>query len=478
MIDLLKKTRIVATLGPASNTLEKITGLLHSGVDVFRLNFSHGSHAEHARLLQLIKTAAAAAGRKPAVLADLQGPKIRTGHTEQNQTVTLEKGAWVRVTAEDVICTHEIISIDYPLLLRELARGDTILINDGAIKLEVNEIDKTATGMTCQVLNSGSYSSRKGVNFPHANLSIPALTAKDRADLAFILTQDFHFIALSFVRRPEDLIELNEIIRGAKKNPRVIAKIEKPEATKRIDEILEHCDGIMVARGDLGVEASLDQVPVIQKDLIRQANQQGKAVIVATQMLESMIANSSPTRAETTDVANAILDGTDAVMLSGETAAGQYPVEVVDVMTQIIRTTEASSYFSPDLRDLSLLPRQVSHAVCEAAAWASRDLGDIPILVFTATGATAWYLAKIRAQAPLFAFSPNADVVSQLALAWNTTAFTSAFEEDLVQLLSSAEKTLLEKSLVQAGDSIVAICGTVLVEGATNFLRIKQMGKV
>lgn len=474
----LKKTKIIATLGPATAGMEMIEQLLLAGVNVFRLNFSHGSHTEHARTIELIQTGIRKTGLTAAILADLQGPKIRTGKTRENREITLEAGNTVRITAEAAECTEELISIDYPPLLDDLRPGNIILLNDGAVALKVQTIDNITRKAICEVLNSGKYSSHKGVNFPHAQLSLPALTEKDRADLEFILTQPIQFIALSFVRSPKDLLELQKIVSATRNDIRVIAKIEKPEAADQIDAILAACDGIMVARGDLGVETSVATVPMLQKNLIHQANLAGKIVIVATQMLESMIQNATPTRAEASDVANALLDGTDAVMLSGETAVGKYPVHTVEIMSRIIHTTELSTYYAGFFRRAHKVCQNAAHAVCEAAVLASQDLGNIPILVFTLSGSTAWYVSKIRTSGPLLAFSPSDQVVAQLSLAWNTTAFQLPFEDNLVQLLRIAEELLLARNWVQAGDRVVIISGTVPVQGATNFLRIKAIGEI
>lgn len=472
-----KKTKIVVTLGPATTSATLIEALLMHGADVFRFNFSHGTHSEHAQLISQVQTAAAKVGRQPALLADLQGPKIRTGVTDQNQPITLIAGATVRLTAAPAICTEHLISIDYPPLIDELQPGHQILLNDGAIALEVMRLDHSNAQIECRVLNPGKFGSHQGVNFPHVPLSIPALTAKDRRDLDFILTQNFHYVALSFVRQPADLKELKACLNTAGAALRIIAKIEKPEAVSQITELLPFCDGIMVARGDLGVEASLEMVPLMQKDLIRAANSQGKVVIVATQMLESMIQQPRPTRAEVTDVANAILDGADAVMLSGETSIGKYPTECVRTMAKIIIQTEASPYYARDFIDLALTPHEAPQAVCEAAAWASRDLGNIPILVFTQSGETAFYLAKIRPQAPLIALTPSAIVAAQLALAWNTKAFLIPFEPDLKQLFAFAETLLVQNGCLAPGAQVVVVSGTVPVHGATNLMRIKRIGE-
>ncbi|MCI0513725.1 pyruvate kinase [candidate division KSB1 bacterium] len=472
-----KKTKIVVTLGPATASATQIEALLMHGADVFRFNFSHGTHSEHAQLISQVQTAAAKVGRQPALLADLQGPKIRTGVTDQNQPITLIAGATVRLTTAPAICTEHLISIDYPPLIDELQPGHQILLNDGAIALEVMRRDRSVAQIECRVLNPGVYSSHQGVNFPNVALSIPALTEKDHRDLDFILTQGFHLVALSFVRRAADLKALRAVLASAGSALRIIAKIEKPEAAQQITELLPFCDGIMVARGDLGVEARLEMVPLMQKDLIRAANSQGKMVIVATQMLESMIRQPRPTRAEATDVANAILDGADAVMLSGETSVGKYPLETVTTMARIIVQTEASHYYPRDLVDLALPKYEASQAVCEAAAWASRDLGNIPILVFTQSGETAFYLAKIRPQAPLIALTPSPIVLGQLAAAWNMVAFLIPFEPDLNHLLTLAEALLVRNGCLKPDAMVVVVSGTVPVHGATNFMRIKRIGE-
>ena len=351
------------------------------------------------------------------------------------------------------------------------------MINDGAIGLRVNSVDRKARSAACTVLSGGSYSSHKGVNLPNVKLRIPSLTAKDRRDLAFILNANVNYIALSFVRSALDVSALRTIVDRKRPELKIIAKIEKPEAATAIDEILSVSDGIMVARGDLGVETSLFEVPVLQKDLTAKANAAGKLVIVATQMLESMIEHSAPTRAESTDVANAIFDGTDAIMLSGETAVGKYPVQAVEMMTHIAESAEQSSYFRTGIIDLNLGGRRSSHAVCEAAAWASRDLGGAPVCVFTLSGDTALYLSKIRNQSPLIAFSPDKNVVNMLSLAWNVTPIHIPFARHMADLMRDAENALLKRRLAKKGDTIVVVSGTTPVRGATNFLRVKKIGE-
>jgi len=473
----MKKTKIIATIGPASGNARIVRGLLQQGVNVFRLNFSHGDHSFHKNSIRTIREEQKKLGTSAAILADLQGPKIRTGVCAGSGTVAVKKGAKIIVTSRKGPCTAERISIDYPHLERELKPGQFIMINDGAIRLRVDAVDVARRMIRCTVLAGGSYSSRKGVNLPNVNLRILSLTAKDRRDLAFILMADVNYIALSFVRRARDVAALRTIVRRKRPDIKIIAKIEKPEAAAAIDEILSASDGIMVARGDLGVEASPFEVPILQKDLVAKANLAGKLVIVATQMLESMIERPLPTRAESTDVANAIFDGTDAIMLSGETAVGSYPVLAAGTMAQIARAAEQSGYFPKDMVDLCQGARRSSCAVCEAAAWAGRDLGGAPVCVFTLSGDTALYLSKIRNQSPLFAFSPDKRVVNMLSLAWNVMPIHIPFARHMADLIADAEKTLMARRLAKKGDTIVIVSGTTPVRGATNFLRVKKIGE-
>ncbi|MFW5813261.1 MAG: pyruvate kinase [Fibrobacterota bacterium] len=471
----LKKTRIVATLGPASSSTDKIHSLLAEGVNVFRFNFSHGDHETHLRNLEKVYEVSEEMGCYPALLADLQGPKIRTGKTEGGIAVKLKSGSKVIITGEDVPCNDKVISIDHPTLAREIGPGQEISINDGLIRLESDKVIPERREVHCTVKEGGVYSSHKGVNLPNVRLSVPSLTGKDREDLEFILQHRFQFIALSFVRSAEDIKELRSITGARRPDISIIAKIEKPEAARNIDSILEVCDGIMVARGDLGVEAFPYSVPIIQKDLITKANRKAKIVIVATQMLESMIEHPLPTRAESTDVANAIFDGTDAVMLSGETAVGSYPVEAVQMMTRIAQTSETSDYYSQKLFDLNVKEQYPPHALCESAAHAAKDLGGIPVLVVTVSGDTAFYLSKIRNQSPIFAFSPDEQVSRKLALAWNVQAFPVDFSSgDIGQILQKAEELLIGRGLLARGELIAVLAGSTPLRGATTFLRIKK----
>ncbi|MDG5816131.1 pyruvate kinase [Chitinispirillales bacterium ANBcel5] len=478
MIKLTRKTRIVATLGPASSSKEKLWELMKAGVNVFRINFSHGDLSTKEQLLCDIKEVSSKLEAYPALLADLQGPKIRTGKTEDNRDVYLKSHSEVVVTSENLVCDERAISVDYPTLSEEIGPGQELMVNDGHIHLKVLSLDKARNRINCLVLEGGVYSSHKGVNLPNVDLKIPALTEKDREDLQFILKHNFQYIALSFVRKAQDIKDLREIIESARSHLKIIAKIEKPEAAEHIEEILNVSDGIMVARGDLGVEMSPSLIPVVQKDLIKKANDTGKVVIVATQMLESMIKHPIPTRAESTDVANAIFDGSDAVMLSGETAVGDYAVETVKMMGRIALTAEGSSYYYKEIINLSIRDTHPPHALAEAAVWAAKDLGGVPILLFTISGDTAFYLAKLRNQSPVYAFSPNHNVVRMLSLAWNISShYLPMAETDTSSLQLSAEEILLKKNHIQKGDLVLNLAGTTPVRGATNILRVKRVGE-
>lgn len=470
------RTRIVTTLGPASSSEGQIQRLLLAGANVFRINFSHGTMQEHCDTVGRIRAVSKKVGIHCAILADLQGPKIRTGNTAGNKPIALRKGRRVTLTTKPGLCDDSVITVDYAHLPDEIRSGHRVLINDGAISLQVLDVDTVARTIECRVEYGGSYASHKGVNFPGVPLSQPSLTARDFRDIKTIVKSDFDYVALSFVRTAADILPLVRAIKRAGRRMRIIAKIEKPEATDNIDDICSVCDGIMVARGDLGVETSSEQIPVLQKHLIARANALGKQVIVATQMLESMIHNPMPTRAESTDVANAILDGADAVMLSGETAVGQYPVIAVETMVRIARTVEQSRWYSNTYVNLDIGGRKAVHAVCEAAATASADLGGTPVVVFTLSGDTALYLSKIRCQAPIFAFSPDPSVVSQLCLAWNCIPLLLPFDPRLENLLGQAEKVLLNNRLVRKGEQITVVGGTTSVHGATNFMRVKRVG--
>ncbi len=475
MAEKLSKTKIVATLGPASSSRETIESLLLKGVDVFRLNFSHGNHGDHEHSIQLIRELCRKHGFHRAILADLQGPKIRTGRTKDDRTIQLDSGSSVRIVPSTVTCTAETICTDFPELNRKVSPGQLIMINDGAVRLRIERVEP-GEELLCRVISGGDYSSHKGVNLPDVDLGLPPLGEKDLNDLEFILEHDVQFIAMSFVRTKEDLQSLASIVKARRPEIKIIAKIEKPEAARNVVELLEECDGIMVARGDLGVEASPWEVPILQKELVAKANCAGKLVIVATQMLESMIHSSLPTRAESSDVANAIIDGTDAVMLSGETAVGFSPPGAVEMMRKIAELAEASEYANRGPTNLSVRSQYPPYSVCEAAVWASRDMGDLPICVFTLTGETALYLAKLRNRGRVFAFTPEESVANMLALAWGVHSYLLPFDRDLSECHAEAERMLVDAGVLTPGELVVIVSGTTPVRGRTDIMRIKEVG--
>ncbi len=471
-----KKVKTIATIGPSSSSEDMIEKLIRNGVNCFRLNFSHGLHQDHKSAVTRIRNISRKLQTETAIAADLQGPKIRTQSTPNNESITLTAGEQVRITSEKVTCTSSVIAIDYPSIASEIEIGQQILINDGAIRLEI--MTKLDSGdLIAKVITGGEYSSHKGVNFPNIKLSVPSLTEKDINDLELILDLDIQYIALSFVRNAGDVKLLREIVDRKRPDIKIISKIEKPEAADCIAEILKHSDGIMVARGDLGVEMTPYVVPIIQKDLIQKANASGKIVIVATQMLESMIHQKIPTRAEATDVANAIIDGADAIMLSGETAIGSNPDEAVLTMTRIAQVTEQSNYIPRVMQVIPTLDHYPPHAICEAAVLAGQDLNGIPLCVFTMSGETALYLAKRRYQGPVYAFSPDWHAVKALSIAWNTTAFHLPFAQTITQLHHDGESLLLQNGLVKQGDLIGIISGATGECGATDSFRIKKVGR-
>jgi len=472
----IRKTKIVATVGPASRSVKTLERLLRAGVDTFRINTSHGLPEEHLATIDRIRRVADRIRIPCGILVDLQGPKIRTGKTVEDAPVMLERNRRVTVTTRKTPCTADTIFIDYPKLITEMAVGAPILINDGAVALRVESIDPGSNTMRARVEQAGVYASKKGVNVPQTRLSVPALTLQDKKICRLLADHPVEYLALSFVRSEADVRHLRTLLKRYGVSARIIAKIEKPEAAHNVEDIIAGCDGIMVARGDLGVETSVSSVPVLQKEVITRANRRGKQVIVATQMLESMITHAQPTRAEASDVANAVLDGTDAVMLSGETAVGDYPVSCVKTMGTIINAVEESPHYFNDFTDLSLAYRYPPHTVCEAAAYSARDMDSIPVCVFTMSGDTAFYLAKIRCPSPVCAFSPDPAVVRTLSLAWNVRPFYLPECSDVVSLYRSAESILRAARIVGKGDYMVLVHGTGQGRGRTNSMRIKQVG--
>jgi pyruvate kinase len=475
----MRRTKIVATIGPSSSTPEMIAKLLAAGMDVARLNFSHGSHADHAERIGLLRAAARQAGRPLAILQDLQGPKIRTGKLAGGQPVLLRAGERFDITIHEIAGTATQVSTTYTALPGDVRPGDRILLSEGLIELRV--IAATADEVHTTVVFGGELRENQGINLPGVNVSAPALTEKDIADLEFGLAQDVDYVAISFVRRAADLRDVKARIAAAGKRTPVIAKIEKPEALDEISDILAISDAIMVARGDLGVEMAAEQVPVVQKQLIEAANSIGVPVITATQMLDSMIRNPRPTRAEASDVANAIIDGTDAVMLSGETANGQFPIESVQMMARIAEVAEASGRHGDHSMALSLqIDRQptVSQAISAAACAIVTALPVRAIAAFTLSGTTARLVAQMRPATPILAFTPSETAYHQLNLVWGITPIMCDYVDRLDSLGERVSRLVIERGLVQPGDSIVMTGGhPIAARGATNFVKVLQVSE-
>jgi pyruvate kinase len=469
-----RHSKIVCTIGPASRSPKVIERLLGAGMDVARLNFSHGSHADHAHSIALIRAAAIKHEKPVAILADLQGPKIRTGPLAGGSPVLLRSGQKFVITTAKVLGDSTRVSTVFRPLPREVHRGDRILLSDGLIELRVEQV--RGQEVVCEVINGGALGEHKGINLPGVQLRVPALTPKDRADLIFALKHGANYIAVSFVRRPEDVVLAKSLIRRAKKDTPLIAKLEKPEAIENIDGILRVADGVMVARGDLGVEMSPERVPVVQKMIINRARQARRPVITATQMLESMTENPRPTRAEASDVANAIFDGSDAVMLSAETASGKYPVESVSMMARIIEDAEASISEFP--RPAPQEKLKVAETVAELVCHASRELHMRVIAVFTHSGFTARLVSRYRPLVPIVAFSPEADTRRRMALVWGVCPRNIKNIRHIDGLAEVAEQRLLEEKLVRKGDVVGIVAGMPMgIRGSTNFMKFHVIGE-
>ncbi|MFB6232608.1 MAG: pyruvate kinase [Salinibacter sp.] len=473
-----RRTKIVCTLGPASSSLETIRRLVQAGMDVARMNFSHGTHEEHAERVRRVREAAEAEGKVVTILQDLQGPKIRVGEVEGG-CVMLQEGDTVRVTTTPMEqSTQDRIFIDYEALTRDAQEGERILIDDGLLELRVTGRHNGELETT--VVEGGPLRSRKGVNLPTLETPTPPMTAKDREDLAFGLELDVDMVALSFVQERSDIGALNHRIEQAGKNTDVIAKIEKPQAVRNIEAILEDVDGIMVARGDLGIEMPMEEVPETQKRLIRRSMTAAKPVITATQMLESMVENPRPTRAEASDVANAVLDGSDAVMLSAETAVGDHPVRVVEAMDQIIgqaetfwREQRTSLTIVPDRRERS---ENVTAGVSYTACRLAEQIEAEAICCLTNTGTTARSIARHRPGRPIYAFTDNQQVVARLGVLWGTEAFYIPFQQDTDQGIARVHGVLHEHDLVEAGGRVVITVGMPLpARGRTNTIHVSTV---
>jgi pyruvate kinase len=467
MRNTFNRTKIVATLGPASNTKYKIKALINAGVNVFRLNFSHGSQEENLKRMEIIRSINRELTMPVAILADLQGPKIRIGDVE-NGAVNLKVGQKICITTNKIIGNNEKISTTYRLLPQDVEKGDIILIDDGNIGIRV--ISKTRQEISGQVLYGGVLKSKKGINLPNTKVSIPSLTEKDRDDLRLCLEQDVDWIALSFVRRADDIVDLRNIIRESGKETKIIAKIEKPEAVDNIDEIIGVSDALMVARGDLGVEIPMEKVPMVQKMLVRKCNLAGKPVIVATQMLESMAYNPRPTRAESSDVANAIMDGADAVMLSVETAAGLYPAMAVRSMSKIIASVENdidfifNRNFEGDRKsELNIFDRVLASACKLAHETHAKVLTGI-----TGSGYTAFNIAKQRPESLIYIFTGNKKLMTQLSLLWGVRVIYYEKFESTDDAVYDMQQILVDRKILKPGDIYVTTSTIPVASGKRN----------
>jgi pyruvate kinase len=469
---LPRRTKIVATIGPATQSKEVLRQLIQAGATTFRLNFSHGDHSYHQQSIRLIRQIAFELNQPVGILQDLQGPKIRVGKFLNDAgSVQLKNGDPYTLTSRPVECTETISSISYEYLADEVPAGARILLDDGKLEMLVEEIDRVNRDLHCRVIVGGTLSSNKGVNFPGVCLSVKAMTDKDKEDLMFGLDQGVDWVALSFVRNPQDIDEIKSLIAAAGKSVPVIAKIEKHEAIKDMQAVLEKCDGVMVARGDLGVELPAEDVPILQKKLIATANRLGIPVITATQMLDSMVNSPRPTRAEVSDVANAILDGTDAVMLSNETAIGKFPVEAVAIMAKIAERIEQED-INPSQAEASRtsIPNAISSAVSQIA----ETLNAAAIMSLTKTGSTARHVSKFRPKTPILAVTPHVDVSRQLQLVWGVKPLLVLDLPSTSQTFQAAINVAQENHFLRDGDLVVMTAGTLQgVAGSTDLIKVE-----
>ncbi|MGC2238190.1 MAG: pyruvate kinase [Pyrinomonadaceae bacterium] len=477
----MRRAKILATLGPASNSAETIEAMLKAGLNAVRINMSHGTHDEHAETIKTARAAAKKLDMPLAVLVDLSGPKIRTGLLQNAKPVLLETGAEFTMTSRNIEGSAAEVSTNFKELPKLVKKGDKILLDDGAIELKVKK--ETKTDVVTTVVNGDWLGERKGINLPNISLPIPSLTQKDRDDLEFAIANDVDYIALSFVRRGEDCREVRELIKKLNKRkwgrPLLVAKIEKAEAITNLDDIIKQTDGVMVARGDLGVETSAELVPVYQKQIIEKAVQHDRFVITATQMLQSMIESPRPTRAEASDVANAVWDGTDAVMLSAETAAGKYPVQAVATMQRIINTAETveTTKLKRPVKFTEKPTGRTSQALCKAAAICAREMKTNKIAVFTESGLMARRLSSVRSGLSTFALTNTEEVRNQLALIWGVEPLCHDDTKTTEAMLKEGEKTLLDAKAVEKGETLVMMAGRLSGLGLSSSIVVWTIGE-
>jgi len=473
----MRKTKIICTVGPASEAKEKLIAMINQGMNVARLNFSHGEHSEHKQRIATIRQAAADTGHPLAIILDTKGPEIRTGRL-QNRKVNLQTGQILVLTTRSVPGDDKEVWVSYPNLPSEVKTGTNILISDGLISLLVQE--SNSTDIVCQVVNGGELGEKKGVNVPGIRINMPFLSEKDIADINFAIDEDMDFIAASFVRNAQDVLEIRRLLEARGANIDIIAKIESQGGVDNLDDIIKVADGVMVARGDLGVEIPAEEVPLVQKVIIEKCSRAGKIVIIATQMLDSMINNPRPTRAEVSDVANAIFDGADAIMLSGETAAGKYPVEAVEIMARIAKRAEEALPYQEILRSKRLqrtssVTDAISYATCATAA----SLGIPSIITATSSGTTARMVSKYRPQADILAVTPDLRVMKKLVLVWGVNPVLTKETQGTDEIFAEALERCLEKEYIKKGDLVVLTAGSPSgVTGSTNLIKVHVVGDI
>jgi len=467
-----KRTKIVATLGPASSPKETLLSMIKAGVDVCRLNFSHGSQEDHQKVIDTIREINRQYKTNVGILADLQGPKIRIGKVKEGG-IQLINGSRIEITTNELIGDEKQIYITYQNFPKDVRAGEIILLDDGKLQMRVIDSNNKDT-VICEVVHGGVLTSRKGVNLPNTKISIPSLTEEDLDNLEFVLQNDIEWVGLSFVRTAEDIVELKRIINASGKSARVIAKIEKPEAIDNIDAIIAATDGVMVARGDLGVEMPMEQVPVLQKMIARKCRDASKPVIVATQMLESMITTPRPTRAEVNDVANSVLDGADAVMLSGETSVGEFPLIVIETMAKIITNIEETAYPYQTPKKLNeSSPRYMSDAICGSAVYLSEKTSAVGIVAMTSSGYTAFEVSSHRPKASTYIFTSNKKLLNTLSLLWGVRGFFYDKTESTDQSITDVNRILRDERLIMPGETVINLAAMPIEKkGKTNMIRV------
>lgn len=472
----MKKTKIIATVGPATSSKETLKTIINEGVNVIRINFSHGKHEDHLEVINRVREINKEEQSHVAILGDLQGPKIRIGKIKGG-SVEVKEGSEITFSNVEEEGSAERVYMSYERFPKDVKVGETILIDDGKLKVKISHSDKKST-VVGEFLNSGTLSSNKGVNLPQTKISLPSLTEKDKSDLDFALEHNVEWIGLSFVRSARDIIELKHLIQEKGKSSMVVGKIEKPEAIKDIDAIIDHTDAIMVARGDLGVEIPMEQVPLLQKEIVGKCLKNAKPVIIATQMMESMITNISPTRAEVTDVANAVLDGADAVMLSAETSVGKYPVEVIKAMSKIVRQIESNDIiyhheFPPELNE----DRFISDSICYNACRLSQRTDARAIVTMTHSGYTASKISSFRPEAAIFVFTGNHDLLNKLSLVWGVQGFYYDKFVSTDHTIADIKYLLKKEGLVLEKDLIINIASMPInSKGQSNMLKLSYVG--